>query len=524
MSKLQSHHDAINSFLGKAIESNLLKTVKGLVEAFKSDIDFSCSDITMALYSVYRGDNPDMMQYLFDHGVELELHQLSQTIEQSSLEMFKVIFEKYQSWFDVRTSRELYVQVQALTSSKFDKVEFLKSKGYHLTRDEYPLNEIANDRFNRNGDVRTFAIKNIEYTRNDFEALDDDLKRLFIETAASSDKEYIIALEESQLDFTLDDPALVKVALTHENSYLLQRIIARGNKVDAELKDCNAIKFIDDIDAFSAAITMDKTLTEAVSEEGKRQDCTYRLTSIFELEDRRFLDVALEHSPVLQGLREGTLPSKTHDTLVQYALEHIQHAPMLDAFFEILPDNTFSGSDLLERICYLAIDRTKADSSVPFLLKAEKKGAILCKNFFYSYIDNIARNRHGHYKDSKSFPKIAAFLMFGKERFGGAIYERIHTSSDFYNKSEKQMLSSFRTAFYSDNDNTKATLLALMLVACDNDKRVEFINAMTYNDDLTKDIAFKEALTLWDVTPLDIVNWDISKKMKSSVASAICNL
>ncbi len=524
MSTLRSHNEAINHFLGKAIESNLLDTVKGLVDAFKGDIDFTCHDVKISLYSVYRGNNPDMMQFLFDHGAELELHQVSQTINESPIDVFKVIFKKYEDWFDLRTSRDYYPQVVAISNSKFDKVAFLHDKGYKLTPDLYPLRLMSDDIFNREGERRTFAVQNIKYTREDFEALSDDSKIGFLQTLARSGKDYIEAVEGSHLDFTLDIPALAEMALKHENSYLTQKIMARGNKVDVDLPDCNATKFIDNIDAFSVAIRMDKTLTEPADADGKRQSFLYRLTSILELEDKAFLDVTLKHSPVLQGLRDGTLHSATHKRLIQGAFEYIQHAPMLDAFFDILPDNTFSGNDLLENICYESADKTKALSAVPFLLKAETKGAMLCKDFFFSFIDNALRTSLNHYKSSEVFTRYAALLKFGQERHGEAIYNRIRTVSDLCGKSEKQMLSSFRTSFYSSNDNTKATLVALMIKVSNHEQRIAFINAMTYKEDLNNDIAFKEALSLWNITPLEVAEWDISNKVKTSIANAICNL
>lgn len=516
-STFSDQREAVNSFVGKAIESNLLTTVKSLIAAFPNDVDFNSHEVSISFYSVYRGDNPDMMSFLFEKGAELEYHQLSQVVEESPIETFKVIFKHYRQWFERRRNNGDSIQVKALFKDRHELIPFLADEGFELNSDSLPLKDMIDRWAFHDSHIYAFAFSNIIYTMDDFNALDAEHQKRFISRLAAGKEGVVSAIANSSLGGTLDIPELQDHALKNNNAILISAILERGNSINADIS-CDATEFLDDSRSFAIAIQRDLLAKKLF--QGDRDDFyVNRLIGlVFRTPCVKTFDLAVQHIARLAQLKQGEAVDASVKAIVDKAILHIKDREVLNAFFGILPNHLFADNDMIDSAVLGSIPENNV---VPFLQQAESKGLVLDATFFDSCLTHLARSRFTYKQELERFENITYFLCFARDRLGERAYKLMLDKTDYFSKSEKQILSGFRKAYYSDNISHKSTIIMMLLILASDSQRLSYLEAMIKVDDLKSDIAFTEVMRLWNMNPVDLLTLPISDKLKSSMVSAL---
>jgi len=521
--KFNNQSQAVNSFVGKAIESDLLDTVKALIQAFPHDVNFSSHEIAMSLYSVYRGENAEMMSYLFSKGAELETYQISKVIDESPLPTFKVIFTHYLDWYKRSSMNGRFPQAKAIKNKRFELIPFIAKKGFELTPETFPLSDCIGLSVRHDSEVQAYALKHISYSMTDFNALDDDTKERFVFELGSADESLIDALLDSSLSEIINADELHKHALKNNNEYLLGKILSTRKNFSTDSIECDSTKFMTNPQAFEVAVQCDPQSSYLYSKDGRGHYYSDRqIGLVLATSNPEILAIAIEHIARLSQLKKGNVERADITLILKQAFGNIDDTEVLQQFFSLLPDDLFSGNDILERVVTFVLPNAEVEDITPFLRAAQEKGAILSKEFFYEVLQDRIDLIHTHYKEARTeHLHLHQLIKLAVTMHGEAIYDRIHTLSKYYDKSDKQILASFRQAFYSENNSVNASIIMMLFVAASEEQRCAFLDAMTYTDNLNKDIAFQEAMKAWGYDPITIMSLPIKDKIKSNIVSAL---
>jgi hypothetical protein len=506
-----SERELLQDTLISSIESNFISLTDKILGAFFNQISLTEERVSIAFYSAIRQKEPDMVDYLLNNGAELNSSQIREVMTSSSFDVFKRVVEHYLPYILQRKNSNTY-QSLIFEEGDIDKLGYLAQRGVKLTKEMVSLEALPWD-VRRNKNKIIYIIKNIEFNDDDLKVISEgnNLSAFAKALGEYADIELIEVIYNSNFKFLLLNEEFGISALKRSNCNAIDFLLNHNIPISTSCDTCgSAADFISSSKAFG--FVLDYSSYEISSSYSLKA----LLSTIFSQGTVESFDIGCNRINILKKLKSGDADPEELLLLLDTAYKNGSNKDVLAHFFSFLPSNFFAANDVLKNII---TNSTKTDPSY-FMELTKTKGANFTLETFEPLINDLFRDHIGHYKDGNLAYAVSLFKV-AKEHLDHEFYEFAHIRSDFYAKSNKQMLSLFRKSYYSKNDNTKASQIYLLMVVASDEVKIKILSSMTSIEDLRNDIALSEVMKLWGYDPMTILTLPITEKVKIKLMEAL---
>lgn len=536
--------DLANATLAAAIKSGLIPFAESFHNRFQNDISPCSHELTLTLYDAIRDKKVDKITFAIKIGIPFEKHMFTTAIEDANLDVFKVIFDAYTD----ELSSETYVDRNTLSNytalaikyNRSDIAEFLISKGIGLNGNDYQPKDIVyalSERDNRKINTACVALNQAfakKFTVDDLPQ-DNYAGELLPKALIHHDDMALLDLIANTPMFTkmFYSQNSINAAYYYGFTQYIEYVKTKTGSLPKATRDPikgrfsssarsgTAGAFIHDVEQFAQALYVAGPAHNIENYEAERllrialekraDQCAYlvcKQTDLFSNADTYHLSSvvnALMSTPtspdvlqtVIRAMPKAFLTAIDADIICgvwdalyrkiasSKHLAQIRVTPLLNALSPHLSDD--AQQEIMQRIALTGISSAYAHNDNPPI--------VLLKQVF---------------EELRSFTSALSDIN---------LHDYLKERSYLEGKSAKQCLAALRTSYYGQAKNNLYNALILLAVA-DASQRTLYIDAFA-GKALKNDIAFTMACDAWDITPLDMLNYHISKGAKQAIMTYI---